>query len=128
MGISNKVLALVFRFDNKRSISRTIHSVREVMMSNFVQKYLGFHHISRQIVIDHHTTAIAAELFLNSSHQLAVVMDATYLYVQKSSNNEFQRRSYSLHKHRNLVKVIQNYFLMTLKIFRFVFIIAYDRY
>jgi hypothetical protein len=26
------------------------------------------------------------------------------LYVQKSTNNEFQRRSFSMHKHRHLIK------------------------
>ncbi|CAF5040404.1 unnamed protein product, partial [Rotaria sp. Silwood1] len=41
---------------------------------------------------------------MNTPNQLAIVIDSTYLYVQKSTNNEFQRRSYSLHKHRNLIK------------------------
>ena len=36
--------------------------------------------------------------------QLIIVMDSTYLYLQKSSNNEFQRRSFSMHKHRHLIK------------------------
>ena len=36
--------------------------------------------------------------------QAIIVMDGTYLYLQKSSNNEFQRRSFSMHKHRNLIK------------------------
>ncbi|CAF2758821.1 unnamed protein product [Rotaria sp. Silwood2] len=105
LGLSNKVLASIFHLEDKRSVSRVIHSVRKAMMSDFVQHYLGFHHINRQTVIDHHTTAIAKELLLYTPNQLALVIDSTYLYVQKSTNNEFQRRSYSLHKHRNLVKV-----------------------
>ena len=36
--------------------------------------------------------------------QVIVVMDGTYLFVQKSGNNQFQRRSFSMHKHRNLIK------------------------
>ena len=36
--------------------------------------------------------------------QVIIVMDGTYLFVQKSSDHIFQRRSYSMHKHRNLVK------------------------
>ena len=31
-------------------------------------------------------------------------MDGTYIYIQKSSNNEMQRRTYSFHKHKHLVK------------------------
>ena len=105
LGLSNKVLALIFQLEDKRSVSRIIYSVRKAMVTDFVPKYLGFHHISRQTVIDHHTTAIARELLLNTPNQLAIVIDSTYIYVQKSSNNEFQRRSYSLHKHPNLIKV-----------------------
>ena len=46
LGVRNQVLASMFHFDNKRSISRITHSVRKAMMSNFGQKYLGFRHIS----------------------------------------------------------------------------------
>ena len=82
-----------------------MYSVRKAMVTDFVPKCLGFHRISGQTVIDHHTTATARELLLNTPNQSAIVIDSTYIYVQKSSNNEFQRRSYSLHKHRNLIKV-----------------------
>ena len=75
------------------------------MVTDFVPKYFVFHHISRQTVIDHHTTAIDRELLLNTANQLAIVIGGAYIYVPKSSNNQFQRRSYSLHKHRNLIKV-----------------------
>lgn len=33
-----------------------------------------------------------------------VLCDATYVYVQTSSNYLFQKQTYSLHKHLNLVK------------------------
>ena len=32
------------------------------------------------------------------------IWDATYVYIEKSSNYQFQRSTYSLHKYRNLVK------------------------
>jgi hypothetical protein len=38
--------------------------------------------------------------------QAILVADGTYLFVQKSSDNEFQRRSFSMHEHRNLVKLM----------------------
>ena len=130
LGLSNKVLASMFHLEDKRSVSRVIHSVRKAMMTNFVQKYIGFHHINRQTVIDRHTTTIAKELLLNTPNQLAIVIDSTYLYVQKSTNNEFQRRSYSLHKHRNLIKVSceSNLFFSKYNKFSIVLIIANDRY
>ena len=105
MGLSNKVLTSIFQLEDKRSVSRIIYSMRKAMVTDFVPKCLGFHHISRQAVTDSHTTATARELLLNTTKQLAIVIGSIYIYVQKSSNNEFQRRSYSLHKHRNLIKV-----------------------
>ena len=49
-------------------------------------------------------TAIATQLRAKRDDQVIIGMDGTYLFVQKSSDNVFQRRSYSMHKHRNLVK------------------------
>ena len=58
-------------------------------------------------VINQHSSTIATTLLTNSKNNVAVAIDGTYLYIQKSSDNEFQRRSYSLRKYRNLVKVTQ---------------------
>ena len=71
----------MFHLEDKRSVSRVIHSVRKTMVTDFVQKYLGFHHINRQTVIDHRTTTIATEILLSTPNQLALVIDSTYLYV-----------------------------------------------
>ncbi len=32
------------------------------------------------------------------------VWDATYIYIDKSSNYQYQKETFSAHKHRNLVK------------------------
>ena len=69
----------MFHFNNKRSTFRVIHSVQKTMMSDFIRKYLGFLHINRKAVIDHPVISIAVDLFLNSSKQVAVVMDTTSL-------------------------------------------------
>lgn len=107
LGLSNSVLASMFHLSYRRSVSRIIHSVRKTMMETFVPDYIGFRHIDRRTIIEQHSSAIANDLLLDSNDQIAVVVDGTYLYVQKSTNNEFQRRSYSMHKYRNLVKVIE---------------------
>ena len=52
---------------------------------------------------------MAKELFSNGlaeSPQALLVLDGTYIYIQKSSNFSFSRRSYSLHKHRPLIKLM----------------------
>jgi len=104
LGISNSVLASLFHLKNKRTVSRLIHSVRLALMKDFASHHVGLQHIDRQAVLDQHQTAIATELFTTNPNQLCILMDGTYLYIHKSSNNEMQRRTYSFHKHRHLVK------------------------
>ncbi|CAF1543483.1 unnamed protein product [Adineta ricciae] len=104
LGLANSVLATLFRMQDKRVITRIIHQVTRAFLSDFVPNHLGFGHISRQCVLKYHQTVMADVLLTDSNRQIVVVIDGTYLYVQKSMNNELQRRTYSLHKHRHLVK------------------------
>ena len=105
-GLSNRLLATLFFLKSKRSVSRVIHQVRQALMKNFVNRYLGLQHMDRSTVIDKHTTAVAKELLTHTDDQVCLVMDGTYLYIQKSSYHAFQRRTFSMHKHRNLVKAM----------------------
>lgn len=76
-------------------------------MADFVPRNLGFGNISRDEVITNHTRPLAQELFSNGLAeypQALLVLDGTYIYIQKSGNFSFSRRSYSLHKHRPLIK------------------------
>lgn len=104
LGLSNAVLAAMFHLTGKRQVSEIIHAVRLALLKDFVPSHLGFQHIDRQTVLQQHQTAIATQLMTDDDTQVVIVMDATYLFVQKSSDNLFQRRSFSMHKHRNLVK------------------------
>ncbi|CAF4981559.1 unnamed protein product, partial [Rotaria magnacalcarata] len=54
--------------------------------------------------VPHHQTTVANELLIDGPNQVILVADGAYLFCQKSSNSEFQRRTYSQHKHRHLVK------------------------
>lgn len=56
--------------------------------------------MTRDTVIQKHTRPLAKELFCPSDE----VLDGTYIYVQKSTDFAFQRRSFSMQKHRHLVK------------------------
>jgi hypothetical protein len=71
-----------------------------------VPAHIGFRHISRQTVLDYHQTAITNVLFTDDIQQVVLVMDGTYLYVQKSGHNELQRRTYSMHKHQHRIKPV----------------------
>ncbi|CAF4885433.1 unnamed protein product [Rotaria socialis] len=104
LSLSNRLLAILFHIDNKRNVSHIISQVRIALMKDFVPAHLGLHHIDRVTAINQHQTAIATILHTTKPQQLCVVADSTYLFIQKSSDNKFQRRSYSMHKHRHLVK------------------------
>ncbi|XP_060085720.1 uncharacterized protein LOC132565127 [Ylistrum balloti] len=102
-GMSNKVLSTVFNI-GKDSIRRAVTSARVALAKDFVPSNLGFQHVSRQDVILKHTRPLAQTLFGGLMEPAILVIDGTYIYIQKSGQFMFQRRSYSMHKHRPLVK------------------------
>jgi hypothetical protein len=72
-------------------------------MNQFVPSHLGFSHITQEEVIRNHTRPLAQSLFGDNT-QAIIVFDGTYIFIEKSNNFVFQRRSYSMHKGRPLVK------------------------
>ena len=98
------MIATIFRLSNKRLVAHIIQQVRHQLKNSFVHKYLGFNHKTRDDVLTYHQTTIASKLLTSQSDQVCVVIDSTYLYIQKPLNNLLQRRTYNMHKHRNLLK------------------------
>lgn len=78
--------------------------MRQALLKDFVPLNLGLSHVSREEVINHHTRKLAQSLFTESDDKVILVLDGTYIYIQKSNNFQFQRRSYSVHKGKPLVK------------------------
>jgi hypothetical protein len=62
LGVSNKVLTTIFQFSNPKAVCRTLSAVREAMVSKFVPRYVGFNNISRQDIIDYHSSPLATRL------------------------------------------------------------------
>lgn len=104
-GLSNKLLSTIFNI-SKSSVRRAIHSVRRLLITEFVTYNLGFSHVSREDVINKHTRTLAQRLLADGHDQAILVLDGTYIYITKSGNFQFQRRSYSIHKGRPLVKLM----------------------
>lgn len=102
-GLSNEMLSTLLNV-SKSSIRRAISVVRRTLMETFVPNNVGFQHISREDVINKHTRPLAESLFGGTGTQAILVLDGTYIYIQKSMNFAFQRKSYSMHKGRPLVK------------------------
>jgi hypothetical protein len=104
LGLSNDVLSTLFSIGDKRTIGHIVESARNALIKYFVPLYLGFHHIDSEKIIKYHTRPLAKQLLTNGKDSAILVLDATYLYVQKSSNNLLQRKLFSLHKNRPLIK------------------------
>jgi hypothetical protein len=75
-------------------------------MSDYEPHHLGFSHIDHETFVREHNTPLAKTLFTGNEKSAVLVLDGTYIYIQKSSNYKFQRVSYSLHKHRPLIKMM----------------------
>ncbi|XP_061168891.1 uncharacterized protein LOC133178157 [Saccostrea echinata] len=103
--LDNKMLAVMFNM-SKPQIRRAVSTARQALCNSFVPQHLGFQHVTRDTIIQEHTRPLAKELFAPSfaDEKAILVLDGTYIYVQKSTNFAFQRRSFSMQKHRHLVK------------------------
>ncbi len=53
-----------------------------------------------------HTTDISKVLFEIEEDQLVVVWDGTYVYIEKSSDYSFAKKTFSMHKNRPLIKMM----------------------
>ena len=51
-----------------------------------------------------HRTDTAKRLYALSGENIILVLDGTYIFIQKSSNISFQRMTFSVHKHRISIK------------------------
>jgi hypothetical protein len=60
-----------------------INSTRQALMERFVPYNLVFNHVTRQEIIDLHTTTIVRELMCDGGEDTAVIaVDVTYIYIQ----------------------------------------------
>ncbi|KAJ8720634.1 hypothetical protein PYW08_006099 [Mythimna loreyi] len=106
-GDPNARLATILR-TSESSFARMLKTGRITLMQDFVPLHLGFDHLSREDVARRNLT-VPDNLFGNpdsppNERKAITICDGTYIYIQKSSNYFFQRKSYSNHKYRNLLK------------------------
>ena len=103
-GLSNRMLSTLFGIHCRYAVQRSLNWCRSELMKHFVPQNLWFKHIKREDIIKNHTRPLAKQLFSNDRDSAIIVLDGTYIYIQKSGQYNFQRRSYSLHENRPLVK------------------------
>ena len=104
-GLSNGLLATLCGLSSRRQVAEIVKRARVALVRDFVPLNVGFHHLTREHIIDRLTTDISKQLFSDPiSDTVILVLDGTYIYIQKSSSYKFQRLTYSVYKGRPLVK------------------------
>jgi hypothetical protein len=72
----------LFGIRNQSTISTTIDAVLSALEVGFVKERTGFGHISRQEIIEKHSSPYTNVVLGLHHESLPIVMDGTYLYVQ----------------------------------------------
>ena len=105
-GLSDEFLKVLFNYSSRQATSLAIKKVRMSLMGRFVPRNIRVNSIGRQEYINLHVTPFANELYNENPEnpKAIVIIDATYAYINKSSNFRVLRQSYSLHKWRHLLK------------------------
>ncbi|CAF1467974.1 unnamed protein product, partial [Didymodactylos carnosus] len=65
-------------------MQKSLSSVRQALVcaNGFVEKHLGFHHITREDVVKNHTSPLTRQLVTDDPNAAILVLDGTYLYIQ----------------------------------------------
>jgi len=105
-GVSDELLAHIFGYASRQSVSLKITAVRKVLANQFCTENIGFGAISRNDFILRHVTDFANRLYNNQpeSPKAVAYADCTYLKIDQSSCFQALRMSYSVHKNYHLVK------------------------
>lgn len=102
-GNSNNIIHSVLGLDRPQQVFDFCASVIKSFEQDVLPTRFGFQAIGRETLI-RHTAPIARILHDIKDDELGLVCDATYLYHEKSENNDYQRKSYSGQKKKPLCK------------------------
>lgn len=85
-------------------MSSTIDAVSAALDEHFVSKHLGYYHITREEALEKHSIKLTSKVLGQPETRLCLIADCTYNFIEKPSDFELQRKTFSLHKSRNLLK------------------------
>jgi hypothetical protein len=101
-GLDQLSLAMFKNNTSQHQISHYLTQIREAINKDFVPYFLGSKK-NREFFLKHNNVT-TTELHGMKEDQLAVFVDATYTRLEKSSNNEFQYKCWSMQKMDLLIK------------------------
>ena len=102
-GIQQSLIATIFGLDSRQRVADYCAQTCEALVKDFVPQYLGANQRDRETFLQKNKV-FSKSLFNMNDSQLCVIVDGTYIYCQKSSNNKLQRMLYSGQKKRPFVK------------------------
>lgn len=103
-GRTNDDIGSIFKI-TRFTVTERMNKIRKVLESDFVYKNVNFAMTREQLA--QCTTPLSQMLFCNGDTSRPVlILDGTYIFIQKSSNYDFQKQSYNGHKKRNFVRVM----------------------
>jgi len=100
-GITQRAAGVIFA-KSQTTISRIFNEVLNYLSSEYVPNYLGIDAIPKEEIIEQHTPFLISKLL----PYVRLIGDGTYIYIQKPSDFEHQKMSYSMQKRRNLLKFL----------------------
>lgn len=104
LGISNKMISSILQLEREQQVSDYCKQIIRSFEEDILPFHFGINSVSRQQLIQNHTTNISKALFNTTDDQLIIICDGTYIFHEKSTNNEYQRKSYSGQKKSHLCK------------------------
>lgn len=102
-GYTNKHLGTLFNVGASK-VQYLIAETMSIIETHFVPRHLGFGHLNRELLLKHKDSFAQALYCQDKPNNLVVIFDSTYIYIQKSQNYMFQRKTYSDQKKRNFLK------------------------
>lgn len=93
-----------FKVSHNTIINR-LKTVRSVLLEEFVPFNLKSEWSRDELIAN--TTHLSRALYSNGNpNSVALIFDGTYIYVEKSGNQKFQKQTYSDQKKRNFIKIM----------------------
>ena len=100
-----RLLQSLFGTSSQSVISDTIGKVTTALETTFLPENLGFSHISRAEALEKHSLDMYYKLFEEHDvSRIFLVLDGTYVYIERPTDFGLQRATYSVQKSCNLFK------------------------
>lgn len=88
-----------------KTIQRRCDFVRDVLKRMIVPRFINFD-MSRSDLVSHKSKTSSILFDDDCPTSAHVILDGTYIYIEKSTNQRFQKDTFNAHKMRNYIKIM----------------------